>query len=145
MVNNGLLGGFVNSDRNQLSEFTHTLFKGALMGSATVKATPRDTWGNVKVPRIEAFESTLPTHVDPDGWYTVGEENMDTYSSIMGIPMAGINDSTLLDYKVRIESSYMYLNCSLGVKGSGSLYMPPDRSNSTICTRSGRADLFWYL
>jgi hypothetical protein len=112
MVNSGYLGSYVSAAMYiQGSASASVVFVAALMASPAIKSSPLDLWGNVKVPRIEGLEEVGPTNAD--GWYDIDGADVDAYSSPIGIPIAGFNDSKYIDYVTRIQSPYLNLDCSL--------------------------------
>jgi hypothetical protein len=64
----------------------------------------QDIFGNVKIPMIE--ELSLPA--GEGGWLPV-ENNTAVYSSLLGIPIAGIPTTGFVNFTM--DSSYMRLNC----------------------------------
>jgi hypothetical protein len=117
MVNNGYLGGYTPFDmQTQGRSSAGVVFVAALMGSPATKSSPLDLWGNVKIPRIEGYEGVAP--MNDDSWYDTKHDNVDTYSSLIGIPVTGINDSKFIDHVTRIQSPYLSLQCSLNTMGT---------------------------
>jgi hypothetical protein len=76
------------------------------------KGYPRDTWGNIKVPRIEYYEGTsIP---GDEGWYKtvkMGNDSLESYSSFIGIPIIGIDSPEFIDYSTTIQGMYFSLTC----------------------------------
>lgn len=92
----------------------NTVFLAALIGPGILKSSPLDSWCNVKIPRIEPFEEKA-TFESPDGWFDTkepDEDDWDRYSSIMGIPIAGVNSLDFVNYSMNIETMYMNTQCS---------------------------------
>lgn len=90
MVNNGYLGAYTPAAMFvQGLSYAGVVFVAALMGSPATKSSPLDVWGNVKMPRIEDYEGSAP--MDDDGWYNIDGGDSDAYSSLIGIPIAGID------------------------------------------------------
>jgi hypothetical protein len=112
MVNSGYLGSY-----NSAGLFIHgrasagVVFVAALMGSPATKSSPLDLWGNVKIPRIEGYEGI--SQMDGEGWYDTDGGDVDAYSSLIGIPIMGINDSKFVDFVTKIQSPYLSLQCSI--------------------------------
>jgi hypothetical protein len=112
MVNNGLLGTYTPADMYIIGlSYAGFVFVAALMGSPTTKSSPLDLWGNVKIPRIEAYEGTA--RMNDEGWYDVESGDGNAYSSVIGIPIEGLNETGFIDYVTRIHSPYLSLQCSL--------------------------------
>jgi hypothetical protein len=95
---------------NSYAIFLETVFMSALVGPLSIKSSPLDAWGNIKVPRIEHYENI--SQADDEGWYDTQGGNYSTYSSILGIPMSGTSSSKFIDYNVKIPSTYLHLDCS---------------------------------
>lgn len=115
MVHSGYGEGFptVRSSR-QPKEFLNAIFNGALVAPAAVRTTPRDLWGNVKIPRIEHYERYNASGKDKDGWYNTKSGGASTYTSIIGIPISlGTNASGYINHTMWIHTPYLYINCSL--------------------------------
>ncbi|KAF2867899.1 hypothetical protein BDV95DRAFT_164677 [Massariosphaeria phaeospora] len=84
------------------------LYTAALLAPLATKTGPRDSWGNVKIPRMEAFDSSA---ADSDGWISVPTNLTipEAYSSLVGIPMVG-NLSAGLS-KLNLEYNYLSVSC----------------------------------
>lgn len=116
MVNNGILGAYdFGTTHEQGQESARIIFVAALMGPAATKSSTLDLWGNVKIPRIESYEGVAP--MDNDGWYVTKGGNSNAYSSLIGIPIAGINDPAFIEYTTRIQTPYLSPKCSLTLVG----------------------------
>ncbi|KAH6625531.1 hypothetical protein C7974DRAFT_396230 [Boeremia exigua] len=112
MVNHGYLGSYSSGETDlQGNAMAGVVFVAALMGSPATKSSPLDVWGNVKVPRIEGYEQAVA--MDHDGWYETKDGDSDAYSSLVGIPILGMNQSNFIDYSMRIHSPYFGLDCSI--------------------------------
>ena len=116
---NGDLGLYQDSGRSMHWAVVNTLFLAAIVGPSQTKTSPRDLWGNVKIPRIEHFESNNNFIPDQDGWYNTRisqnqESNPMVFTSLIGLPMAGFKNSNFIDNKWNIQTSYFNLsNCVL--------------------------------
>jgi hypothetical protein len=135
MVNNGYLGSYISADMFQQGQSSASaVFVAALMASPSTKSSPLDLWGNVKIPRIEGYESIVP--MDGEGWYNTNGSDIDAFSSPIGIPVTGISGSKFIDHVLRIQSPYLSLQCSMnttvkegpGVKDKG---FPGPSSNAS--------------
>ncbi|KAF5854573.1 hypothetical protein GGP41_007339 [Bipolaris sorokiniana] len=112
MVNSGYLGAYSPKvTAIQGGSMAGAVFVAALMGSPETKSSLLDLWGNVKVPRIEGYEQVATMKYD--GWYEIEGSDSDTYSSLVGIPILGTNQSNFIDYITRIHSPYFHLQCSI--------------------------------
>jgi hypothetical protein len=83
------------------------LFVASLLSDGKVKNSSIDSWGNVKIPMIESLLSSP----DADGWYDFEDSEVTTYSSLIGIPIAGV--PTAGNMTSVIETSYWTLDCPL--------------------------------
>jgi hypothetical protein len=81
-------------------------FNAALSSPAVIKNASQDLYGNIKIAMIEscAFLSTP----DSDGWYGISETKNCSYSSLIGIPVEGVETN---NYTFAMETSYMYTSC----------------------------------
>lgn len=109
MVHSGSMDRFGDSDGASYLGIVNTLFVASIIAPAPTKSSPRDTWGNVKVPMIEHYESS--THADDNGWFTTTNGDETIYSSIVGIPMAGTDLTDFINYVTRIKTVYFRLDC----------------------------------
>jgi hypothetical protein len=67
-VPHGNLTSYVDEDYRAFYQPTvETIFLTALFGPPSMKSSPLDTWGNVKVPSIEHYENE--SQADDEGWY----------------------------------------------------------------------------
>ncbi|KAF2856742.1 hypothetical protein T440DRAFT_7060 [Plenodomus tracheiphilus IPT5] len=84
------------------------LYTAALLAPLSTKVGPRDPWGNVKIPVLEAVNSSL---ADSDGWISIPSTlpSPEAYSSLVGLPIVGLpsNDTTDLS----LEYTYLSVDC----------------------------------
>lgn len=87
----------------------NSLFATSLLSPDTTKEGPRDTWGNVKIPRIKYFNKSLQ---DKEGWIKVpiNATTPETFSSLIGLPIVGLPSDSNSTFN--LESSYWSLNRS---------------------------------
>ncbi|KAF2727742.1 hypothetical protein EJ04DRAFT_594034 [Polyplosphaeria fusca] len=110
----------------------NSLFAASIVASSHTKASPVDLWSNVKIPRIEHFESKNNIVSDQDGWYNTGiNQNQDSdpmlFTSLTGIPMAGFENSDFINNRWNIQASYFNIsNCVPSNASFGRL--PPNTS-----------------
>lgn len=87
---------------------TAALYGSVLLAPQTVKTGPQDLWGNVKIPSLEALNSSIP---DSDGWISMPSSvsSPEVYSSLVGLPVVGLmsNSSSIFN----LESTYLSLAC----------------------------------
>jgi hypothetical protein len=142
LVHSGMGSSFVHSDRAQPIVYLNTLFKSSIIAPAAARATPLDPWGNVKIPRIESYENRSAVS-DEDGWYNVVPGNASIYSSLIGIPISGVDASEFIDYATTIHTSYFNVKCSLdeSVNVSWIITHPPDPLRFENYT--GKAAFIW--
>ncbi|KAI4703498.1 hypothetical protein J4E89_010074 [Alternaria sp. Ai002NY15] len=81
----------------------------ALMSQTTAQGSPRDTWGHIKIPRIEHYEDTSPS--GDEGWYRTDNGTRESYSSFIGVPISGTDSPEFIDYSTRIQAKYFHLEC----------------------------------
>jgi hypothetical protein len=145
MVNNGYLGAYQSADlMSQGQASAGVVFVAALMGSPATKSSPLDLWGNVKIPRIESYEESGPAN--DEGWYDTRAGNVDAFSSLIGIPMAGINESNFIDYVIRVQTPYLSLKCSLNSSISESMQPSEKRLPGLVSNASSNgATIYWNM
>lgn len=83
-----------------------SLFVSSLLSDEKVKNSAVDSWGNVKIPMLE----TLKTLSDAEGWHSLAGSGATTYSSLIGVPIAGMPTSG--NTSSFIQTSYWTLDCS---------------------------------
>ncbi|TVY45618.1 hypothetical protein LSUB1_G000132 [Lachnellula subtilissima] len=108
MIFNGNMEQYDNTGRITSFGIINNLFATALISPITTKLAPTDTWGNIKIPMIENYESLASP--DSEGWFSTNT-SINVYSSLVGIPMSSM-DKTFINYEMNIETSYFNLNCS---------------------------------
>jgi hypothetical protein len=90
------------------------LFTAALLAPNKGKEGPEDTWGNVKIPRLESLNASSQT---PDGWITVPRSGLrpEDYVSLAGIPVIGRPHNQ--DAEFNLETTQMILDCQPFLNG----------------------------
>jgi hypothetical protein len=117
----------------QASLFTSkALYGAALLTPSSVKNSPMDTWGNIKIPMIEHIMNT--THSDAEGWYTV-QGNNTIYSSLIGIPMAKLPTETNTTFGM--ETSYLVLDCPVLERPESGFIAIPGINETTLQGANG--------
>lgn len=118
MVHSGYANGYpMLYISRQRKELLNSIFNGAIVAPQTIRAAPRDLWGNVKIPRIEHYEAVNSTGKDGNGWFDTKEGTASSYTSIIGIPIAlGANASGYINHTMQIHTPYFFVNCSLDAK-----------------------------
>ena len=101
-----------------LGFFTNALYLSAVLTPPTGQAARMDTWGNIKIPTVEQFEQAAKS--DADGWFAVPSNNV-SYSSLVGLPIAGIPITGLSNFSV--ESHYMLTSSCTTSSGSMKSYL----------------------
>lgn len=99
--------------RNQTSSFgfefsasPNPVYGSSLFSSPETKSSPRDNWGNVKIPYIDL--STDTDQADAEKWLLVRSDNV-SYSSLLGYLVAGL--PTKGSSIFTLESSYFRMRC----------------------------------
>jgi hypothetical protein len=137
VVPHGNMSMHIQDFDNSYEKFLETVFIGALVGPPSIKSSPLDAWGNIKVPRIEHYENI--SQADDEGWYDTQGGNYSTYSSILGIPMSGTSSSKFIDYNVKIPSTYLHLDCSAGKA------IPPHDPDLSIAKIEAQGERVYWL
>lgn len=91
------------------------LYTISLLSPLSVKDSPQDPWGNLKIPTFE----TLRTSADEFGFKPTPEKDDNTdWVSLLGLPITGLKQGASLTST--ISASYYYVNCSsiTGLNGS---------------------------
>ena len=116
--------GAIGTSRSSIKEIANTIFTGGIIGSLASKPSPVDTWGNVKIPRIEHYESKG----DPDGegWFEAVDGTSDSYASMIGILVSGTNSTHFVNYKTTVQTPYFNTACLLTLRPSEILPVIPN-------------------
>jgi hypothetical protein len=87
---------------------TGALYGAALLATIKTKVGPQDSWGNVKIPNLEAIDTSTP---DPQGWFNVPSNisEPETWSSLVGLPVVGLPSEGTSEFK--IEYTYLSVGC----------------------------------
>ncbi len=138
-VSVGSMDLYGDSDRTVYYSIVNSLYLASIVAPKSVKSSPRDTWGNVKIPLIEHYEQASTS--DDQGWFTMHDEvqsnESTTYSSLVGIPISGLNASGFINYDMNLETMYLRLNCP--VYNVSDWVIPHDAKNAT-----GMGASFWW-
>jgi hypothetical protein len=103
----GDLEPYDGSDREAVYSIMNSLFVSSILAPPSRKAATVDIRNNVKIPMIEAYQNN--SSPDDQGWFNT-PQNHNVYSPLIGIPMAGIEDSAVYNIK-SVETQYMNLEC----------------------------------
>ena len=141
MVHNGFGNSFQHHDNAQPIEYLDTLFKSAVLTPAAARATPLDPWGNVKILRIELYESHAAS--DDEGWYDVGLGNASVYTFLIGIPIAGADSDAFIDNSTTIHTPYLNVKCSLIMSNDPRSGFAPRPGSARSRNYSGIAAEIW--
>lgn len=89
--------------------YDNAVLSASILSPDSAKLSPMDGWKNVKIPRVDAFQTS-------GGWTTVPANitSVQDYTSLMGIPIVGLSNG--VSATLNIESSYMDLDCSSPVE-----------------------------
>jgi hypothetical protein len=84
------------------------LYTAALLAPLSTKLGTQDPWGNVKIPTLEAIESSPP---NSDGWYAVPAvaSSPEDYSSLVGLPIVGLPSRDSSNFS--LQYTYLSLDC----------------------------------
>lgn len=81
-------------------------FAAALMQDIETKSSPRDSWGNPKIPRIDTLNRSA---ADNNGWIDVSQDlTVESFTSLFGLSLLGVPDEGTVEF--RIESAYVELH-----------------------------------
>jgi hypothetical protein len=83
------------------------LYTAALLAPLETKRGPVDSWGNVKIPRLEYLNSMSATK---EGWIQVPSDmDPELYSSLVGLPVVGLPGNKSSTFNM--ESTYLTVDC----------------------------------
>ena len=105
---------FYTASGGSLFSAIDSTYVSSLLAPEDVKIAPQDIWGNTKIPRLELLNTLLG---NAEGWITVPPATKaEQYSSLVGLPIVGLPSDG--DFTLKIESSYLTLQCSDYLYGS---------------------------
>lgn len=119
MVHNGYAAQFQSMDGFGLTDFVGTLLNGAIIAPASIRSSARDLWANVKIPRVEHYEK-YAVAAEEEEWYSTRASDgrsyapldRKSYSSLIGIPINGMDSSRYINYSMRIDTQYLNVACT---------------------------------
>lgn len=87
----------------------NALYSANLLAPLSVKSSDTDTWGNLKVPWLPIPEDTLSKS---NSWSTIPAlTSADNYSSLVGLPLAGMIKRPRTLQEFAFDYAYMDLRC----------------------------------
>jgi hypothetical protein len=89
--------------------FVSGLYASSLLSANKTKSDPVDSWGNLRVPRIQSLDPKEGS----DGWRKVPPGHQDYYS-LMSLPLVNVFTTEMpptAQVNFSIESAYMNWNC----------------------------------
>lgn len=97
----------IGTTKGKFSE-AGSLYNAALLAPQTDKLGPRDIWGNVKIPSLEALSTSLQ---DSDGWIDIPSKfaSPEMYASLVGVPIAGLPKDARSNFT--LEYNYLTVTC----------------------------------
>lgn len=100
---------YAGGDAEQYYVPVNALFGAALIDFAVTKSFSQDSWGNVRIPRIENLSASSK---DENGWYdSPTGASSDDYASLLGLSFSEITDDANTTTNFTIETSYWTLTC----------------------------------
>jgi hypothetical protein len=96
-----------NSQRGKFAE-AGALYNAALLAPQAIKNGGQDSWGNVKIPRYEALNTS---NMDSEGWVDtpLSVSTPESYASLVGLPIAGLPIAANSSFTT--EYNYLYVTC----------------------------------
>lgn len=85
-------------------------FTSSLASSRVAKLSPRDLFGNIKVPMLESF-SDVGEAEGSQNWIAVPQADENTWSALSGLPSLNVPDSGTSNFT--LNTTYMVARCSL--------------------------------
>jgi hypothetical protein len=130
---------FITGDTGSLFTAADALFQSSLAAPMTSKTSPQDVWGNLKVPTLEYLP--LYSSTSPQNWIPINSSNTSViYSSLLGIPMAGLSSSRNTTFN--LTTAYSMLDCPvLGPSNSGLIQLPGINMTNTWGAMSSKTDV----
>ncbi|PKY01766.1 hypothetical protein P168DRAFT_299301 [Aspergillus campestris IBT 28561] len=83
----------------------NALYMSSLLAPQSIKESPMDLWGNVKLPIMSRMDGGTTSH----GWKDIKKDSHVVYSSLLGIPFENIQRGSNSSF--HMESSYYDIDC----------------------------------
>ncbi|KAL6810536.1 hypothetical protein V8C40DRAFT_284136 [Trichoderma camerunense] len=106
------------------------LYNACVLQSNLTRNSNNDLWGNVKIPDIAKSQLTK----GDDGWLLVGNASGIVYSSLLGIPISGLQAA--FNTTLQVETEYLSLSCQNITINDSKLPITNFGTNSTISTNA---------
>jgi hypothetical protein len=84
------------------------VLQASLLSPESARRSPRDSWNNVKIPRLNAISPFTMAHPD-NPWVTINYTNEIQWTSLSGLIIHGLPDKGTSTFS--IETSYTDLSC----------------------------------
>ncbi|KAL7916795.1 hypothetical protein GGI35DRAFT_485960 [Trichoderma velutinum] len=104
------------------------LYNACLLQSNLTRNSNKDLWGNVKIPDIDKSQLTK----GDDDWLLVGNASDIVYSSLLGIPISGLQAA--LNATFQVETAYLSLFCQNITISDSNIPITNFGTNSTAST-----------
>lgn len=103
-------GMFASADTATGLAATNAIYDASLLAPLSVKTSSQDSWGNVKIPRLQ---TTSNVQMSAQGWKTVPDLiSADNFTSLAGLPISDYKDRAMSESNLSIEYAYMDLTCT---------------------------------
>lgn len=97
------------SDEMSFGYAIKSAFVAALSGNNDTKQGPQDTFGNLRIPMLEA----LIGQPDKDGWHDTSTLESPTHASLVGIPFSGPERNERSTFTM--QTAYFFLDCNVDI------------------------------
>jgi hypothetical protein len=89
----------------------NSVYTAVLMAPESAKKASMDSWGNVKIPLFDSFDTgnTWSQDIKNGSWITMDQTKQANYSSLTGTIVVGISSDGISTFT--IQSSYFQLKC----------------------------------
>ncbi|KAF3070034.1 hypothetical protein CFAM422_006564 [Trichoderma lentiforme] len=123
--------GFTGGDsETEFAASLNGLYNACLLQSNLTRNSNNDLWGNVKIPDIAKSQLTK----GDDDWLLVGNASSIVYSSLLGIPISGLQAA--FNATFHIETAYLSLSCQNITVNDSRLPITSLGTNSTASTNA---------
>lgn len=104
-------GAFALGDNTSGLAAVNSIYSATLLAPESVKDSSQDTWGNVKIPKLEVA-SRFPS--SGDGWTALPVlHSSSDYTSLVGLPVSGGHAQPGSTTLFNIQHSYVSLDCPI--------------------------------
>ncbi|KAL1302107.1 hypothetical protein AAFC00_002542 [Neodothiora populina] len=103
-------GMLTTGDPGSALSVVNSLYSASLLAPPSVKSSTQDTWGNVRIPRLNTVRNITKS---ANGWIPVLDvTSPNDFTTLAGLPISGLSTKASTLKTSAVEYSYMNLACA---------------------------------